>query len=377
MKPADIIPASAYTSHLKQTTAKNAAYHLRAYLSFVYSTDVSLEELDAVSIQHISDVFAGSVSAFRKFREYCEMLKQTPTAPTTIKTRISSVKRWYSWNNISFSGQEQAILSTVLPRAVNVSEDEDITAEQIRSILHHSDVLLKALILLAVSSGARINEILQLRYSDLVDGTPKAFRIPRERMKAGRAHTYFYSEEAGCALDEWNKRRPEYVRRAKVKIELCLKQKADETSGELIFPICYNTARERLRRTLKAAELWRVDDAGRDTIHFHSFRKFCDSEMKRHIPTNTANALIGHYEAGDISYRRYSKEILREEYLKCEPYLTILAPKEYAELQTTTSRRITETNATMSALAARLVETEREYAALRELILSMSGSCHK
>lgn len=373
MTAQSIIPVSAFTGHLKPNTAKNATYHLRYYLSFVYATEISFEELDAVSVQHINDVLMKSVSPYVKFREYCESLKRAGIAPSTALTRTSSVRRWYSWNNIVFSPQEQAILTSIQPRAVHVSEDEDVTAEQIRGLLHHSDVMMKALILLAVSSGARINEILNLRYSDLVEGTPCGFHIPRERMKAGRAHTYFYSEEAGRALEEWSKRREEHLRRARVKIERCLKQKAGEPCEELIFPICYNTARERLRRTLKAAGLLRRDDVGRDTVHFHSFRKFCDSEMKRHIPPNVANALIGHYEAGDVSYRRYDKEMLKAEYLKCEPYLTILAPAGYAELQTTTQRQISETNATVSALANRLVEMEREYAALREFVSVLSS----
>lgn len=358
----------AYAEKLKPTSAKAVCNNLLFYLRFAMNQP-DTKDADALYLPYVESCRNGTLSPFRVMRDFIESEKKAGKAPKTIQTKVSEVNKWHQWNGIVCTPQESAILKSCMPRTVLVTEDEEISKEQIKSIISHADILTKTIILIAASSGARINEILSITPEDLIDEPPYRFHISKDRMKAGRAHTYYYSEEAHAALVEWMKRRDTYLRQTQVLISECLKKSRGEPAR--VFPISYSSVRERLNRTIDAAQLSRKDDAGRRTIHLHSFRKFCDSEMKRHISSNLANALIGHFEAGDTSYRRYTKDTLNEAYRKCEPYLTIEAPADYAELHTITQERIAETNATVAAMAHKIATLEAEISSLVGLFNSM------
>lgn len=357
-----------YAGKLKPSSARVVYYNLLLFLRFAMNQP-DAEDADALYLPYVESCRNGTLSPFKAIRDFIEAEKKAGKAPKTIQVKLSEIMKWHQWNGIVCTPQESAILKSCMPRSVLVTEDEEISKEQIKSIISHTDILTKAILLIAASSGARINEILSLSPEDLIDEAPYRFHISKDRMKAGRAHTYFYSEEAHAALMEWMKRRDTYLQQTQILISACLKKSRGESAR--IFPISYGSIRERLNRAVEAAQFSRKDDAGRRTIHLHSFRKFCDSEMKRHISSNLANALIGHFEAGDASYRRYPKERLIEAYRKCEPYLTIEAPADYAELHTITQERIAETNATVSAMAHKIATLEAEISSLVGLFNSM------
>jgi len=83
---------------------------------------------------------------------------------------------------------------------------------------------------------------------------------------------------------------------------------------------------------------------------------------------NMANEIIGHDEGLSKSYRRYDKQTIREEYCKVEPYLTVLAPANYADLQGTTQKELRAQQETTAALAAKMLSMEQELKELRTII---------
>ncbi|MCZ0862282.1 tyrosine-type recombinase/integrase [Methanocorpusculum vombati] len=347
-------------------TRKAALYGLAVFFQYLNPVQKTREELDRVSIQYLRE----TTDHFDQVRDYCVYLvKYTDFTPNTIKNRVNALIHWLRWNRIVFSPAESAIISNILPRAIPVHEDRVISRDNIRSILSHSDTLLQTVILILASSGMRINELLNTRFSDIRPGAPNAIHIPRNRMKAGKAHTYFYSSEAEKSLSEWLKVRDAYIDRAMLKTQYCLKRLAKKADDDLIFPFSYDTLRRKFLRAIEAANLYEVNtESSRTTISFHSFRKWCESTMKLYVPINVVNELIGHDEGLSRSYRRYAADQLRSAYQAAEPHLFILAPEEYAILKGESAHVLREQQATTASLAAEMMKMRAEIEAMREFI---------
>lgn len=71
----------------------------------------------------------------------------------------------------------------------------------------------------------------------------------------------------------------------------------------------------------------------RYVLHLYSLRKFFLSQMKLEVPVVIPEALAGHEEGLDESYRRFTPDEVAEYYRKAEPRLTILsAPADLSGL---------------------------------------------
>jgi len=218
--------------------------------------------------------------------------------------------------------------------------------------------MMRAVILVLVSSGMRIGECLSIRSEQLRENE---VHLERQQMKAGKPHVYFISREAVKAIEEWFKVRDVNLERSRKKAKKCLGISSVSSDDDpRIFPYSQSIVSVKFVNLQKKAGMYEYDaNAKRGRITLHSFRKFTDSTMNLHISKNMTNALIGHFEYGDGAYRRYSREQLREAYSVVEPHLVMLAPPEYAEDMSEYNKRLNNQNSTLAIMADELVQQQK------------------
>ncbi|HJK79022.1 MAG TPA: site-specific integrase [Methanocorpusculum sp.] len=304
---------------------------LSQYLRFIYP-DCD-EELDLLSLQYLRD----ERSFFDDLQSFVTYLSSVGNSPNTIHNRIGLITYWLKWNEILLNPSQLSILKTHMPRRVTIHDEIEITREDLVSLLNHADVLMRAILLVLASSGMRIGECLAFRLDQLQGNE---IHLSYDQMKARKPHVYFISQEAVLAIEEWLKVRDVRVSRAQNRTVKCLGYDIPENDLRL-FPFAYQSIASKFILLQQVSGCYEFDSvSGRSRRTLHGIRKWADSTMKLHLSVNLGNALIGHFESGDSSYRRYTRDQLREAYAKVEPYLTIMAPQEYAELKSETQQQL-------------------------------------
>ena len=356
----DVIPLSDYLIHKRsgntmrviQTAIKNFCTYL--------NPDNPPQTTQDIEKQAAAFISLSNEEQFDLLKNYAIWLSRTRgSAPNTISSAFSSIYGYMEWNDKKLTTRQIKLIRSSVPRPITIHQDKPFTKEMIRSLISHADPLMRTIILIQASAGMRISEVLSLQLSDLhADASPRYFLIPYTRMKAGRPHKYRISEEAYNALGEWLKIRNTAAYRAEKRSEKSL-GKPCKTQSDRIFPYAKSTISMKWSNILQAANLAEVDpNTKRYTLTPHSLRKWCESTLKRHIDKEIAEAIIGHDQGLSSAYRRYTEEDINQEYLKAEPYLTILAPDDYADMHGRTAAAINETNKSISYLTAQLAEME-------------------
>ena len=201
-----------------------------------------------------------------------------------------------------------------MPKRFAKSKRAEIDTEVIRTILSHSDEKVKAILLIAASSGMRISEILILQDKNI---TPvknqdifKIYIEGDEEEKTGHEKTTFITPEAMRAVNEWKKIRSQYFDGKK----FIGKNLTKEDTG-LIFPFTESTFNKMFNLTLQKAGLYERDEKTcRSTITIHMMRTFFRTSMiASGVPEGIVEHLI-HYSSK--AYRDYTDKQLVEAYLK-------------------------------------------------------------
>lgn len=326
-------PLTSFLETKKSRSNYNSARcAITQYLAFVYP-DEQDRDFEALSIRYLQE----EQNHFDYLQGFVRWLEGEGLSPNTVHTRIAHLRYWFSWNDISLTPAQLSNLKTHMPRRVTIHDEGDFTRGDLLSLVSHADVMMRAVLLVLVSSGMRIGECLSIRFNQLQGNE---VHLSYQQTKARKPHVYFISQEAMRAVDEWLKVRDVKLSQSRTKTEKCLGH-ISKAEDDRIFPYSYAVVVVKFNRLQEAAGCYERDpNSGWAKITLHSIRKFTDSTMNIYISKNQANALIGHFEAGDSSYRRYTREQLREAYAKVEPYLTILAPQEYAELKSETQQQL-------------------------------------
>ncbi|MDV0440964.1 tyrosine-type recombinase/integrase [Methanorbis furvi] len=324
------------TDYVNTKRTKNTKSVVRGSLTqffrHVSKQQLLTKDLDTYSLQYLENSSIDQI--FADANSYFDSIYSL--SPKTISLRIGFLIHYLKMNDIAFSAAQDSILSGRLPRSVTVHDEDYLTTERLRSVLAQSDVMMRAIILVLASSGMRIGEVLSFDISQMHGNE---IHMRASQMKGQKPHVYFISVEAVQAVNEWLKVRDVFATRALLKTKKCLGHSSVISS--CVFPYSYSSIGVKFTLVMQKAGLYERDMVTRrGRITLHSIRKWTDSTMKIHISSNLANALIGHFEAGDSSYRRYTREQLREAYAKVEPYLTILAPQEYADLKSETQQQL-------------------------------------
>ena len=227
--------------------------------------------------------------------------------PKTVRLYGQTVLMYLRECGIDLPERHLRRIKRSLPANHPISREAELDANKIRILLQHSDLRMKAIITIALSSGMRIGEILKFKTSDVnFETTPVEIYLSGDITKTKQPRKVFISSQAADYLKEW------------------LTETDAEKKDQICFPYSTSTEITRLKKLLKKCDMYDKDPrTGRTTIHFHLFRKFFLTEFKLVASAEAAEELAGHKGYLDESYRRLTQKQLREEYLKAETRLTI------------------------------------------------------
>lgn len=350
-------PISDYAERREKSKGTRRAVILN-YIRYIYNMpELSLEEGEKYAAEYLQQPIEWQSATVI---DYTQVLSQTKT-PSTTNNYITLIRDWHKKNKIRFDEDTLDEIKRLLPRNFAVTEDEPLTVEKIRTIVSHSDPLLKAFILTACSSGARIGELLSLRYDDIEyfsEYDVYSFRLSRHQTKTGKPHRYFMSHEAMQSVNDFMRVRNQYLTSQMVKATRCLHKPTGDS--EVLFVLSPQSFRLKLDNATKKAGLFSRDsESNRSRIHPHSFRKFFDTQAKEIVGINMGNELVGHDEGLSKSYRRYDLRQLSDGYKRIEPYITIQAPEDYVAIKTEIGGEVEKIQATLAIQSLELSDVKQ------------------
>ena len=231
------------------------------------------------------------------------------------------LKTTFLYQNIDLPERFWKILRKRLGPRTQLVEDYIPSIGDLRKIVLNAPPLLKTIVLVLVSTGARVGEILKINLKDLDLEHKKIILLP-EYTKNRRKRTLFLTEEAANTLKIWLKMRERYLEKKSNK-KFCKKYGAID--GGRVFPVHYNVVMYSWNRLLKKLGY----KARRHEFTLHNIRKWFRTRLGPHIPIDIVEALMGHEGYLTKSYRKYSDMELEKYFReKCEPLLTIFEDLE-------------------------------------------------
>ena len=270
-----------------------------------------------------------SVDPYDVLKEYVVYLDRQDKKPATIKLMITAVKGFLRHCKIQIYSEE--FQSRVrLPKKVRFRE-EPLTKEIILRLLNIVSPKLRTIILVAVASGMRIGEMIQLKLSDMdLTSNPPRVRIRAETTKTREARETFLTQEATRALKDYLTRFfgwKDAEANSQLQNIIIFGRTAKPFQADFDRSISLQSRESLLINSMrqyvnKVPELARLNENGQRMIHFHAFRKFFRTTVGNAVGRDYAEALIGHHFYLD-TYYNLPDDKKRELYLKAEPHLTI------------------------------------------------------
>jgi integrase len=361
-----------------RTGATKSTYRagIYAFLDWKYGRQRAERKASSEEMQRYEDLAAQYLSEKNNYtedlRRYATSMQDIP--PKTAAIRMTGIKEYLLFNDIEFSEKCIRQIKARMPRGGARTIERDLDHEILQTILAHTDVKARALILTLASSGMRIGECLQLRASDInLDTLPAEIVIRQEITKTRQKRITFLSREAVAALREWLKVRPAYLESAQNRNAGFVAQGIGSVKSKndpRLFPFAGHVAQAMWRTALKNAGLSSVDEStGRQQLHYHQLRKFFRSQMALSCPVDIVEALMGHEGYLTSAYRRYTKEQMAEHYMKSEGMITLQLPsKEITRVETEIKKEMQDQQSVIARLVVQNEELGSELKALKKII---------
>jgi len=244
----------------------------------------------------IEQISTGMLNPFSVLQSFVIYLDQEGKRPTSIKCWLSVTKGFLRQQGIKIYSEDFK-QNVRVPKTIRQRE-EPLTKEIIVRLLQIVPFKLRAVILVASASGMRIGEIVQLKISDIdFESEPLKIRIRAETTKTKESRETFLTQEATRIVKD-------YLRRY---YNWNSDQKNEQLQNQIIFgrtvaiksnnigTLKKNPARNDTTNlglslryyTSKIPELARLNENGRNMIHFHALRTFFRTTVG-----NAVNAIL-------------------------------------------------------------------------------------
>jgi len=362
-----------------RTAATKSTYRagILAFLDWKYGRQraerkASLEEMqvyEVLAARYLSD----KSDYAEDLRRYAASMQKIP--PKTAAIRMTGIKEYLLFNDIEFSEKSIRQIKSRMPKGGARTIERELDHQVLQTILSHSDVKGRALILVLASSGMRIGEVLQLRFTDMdLDAVPAEVTIRQEITKTRQKRITFLSREAVAALQEWFKVRTKYLESAQNRNAGFIARgigSAKSLKDNRVFPFAGHVAQAMWRTALENAGLSSFDEStGRRQLHYHQLRKFFRSQMALTCPVDIVEALMGHEGYLASAYRRYTTEQMAGYYAKSEGMVTLqISPKDITRVESEIKKEMQEQQAVISRLVRQNEEREAELKALKRIMV--------
>lgn len=238
---------------------------------------------------------------YLNLNQFIQHLINNGKHPRTIRVYFSAVKRYLRSQGLRIYNEDikQFIKFPKILKETRIPLDH----KTIQILLDNASNYMKLIILAAVSSGARISELLQLTYNDLKE---PFVNIRAETAKTGVERKTFFSKQVWSILNLLRNQvdNDDYV--------FCSNYEQKRSLDELESK--FSSLRDKANLSKK------YNNSNVNTITIHRFRAFCKTQASEVCGKDYAEGLIGHegYLGG---YYGLSDEEKLKNYLKVEPKL--------------------------------------------------------
>lgn len=322
-------------SHSANTvnTYRSGLNHFKRFVGQNYQTSV---------VNIIEEFKASKLDPFRILNEFIISLDKLGKKPASIKVWVGVVNGLLRHGGLKIYSEDIKKLVKI-PKG-HRQREEPLTKEILVRLLRNAPIKLQTAVLVAIASGMRIGEIVQIKISDVdFSSKPTKIKIRSEITKTRESRETYLTAEATNALKDylmrffgWNEgKRNDSIMDKLIFGRTSSKGDSDQNKdvwkprkrlNELRCTPAF-VAVSSLGHSLKwhirnIPELNKLNQNGRRVIHFHAFRKYFRTVTGDATNRDFAEALIGHHFYLDTYYLQ-TEEKRRELYLKAEPHLTI------------------------------------------------------
>ena len=294
------------------------------------------ENFQCSELDLVDKIKQGQLDVYKILNDFVVSLDKTGKKPATIKLAFAAVKGYLRHLEIKIYNEESKY-KIKLPKKIRHRE-EAMTKEILVRLLHILPFKLQTSVLVAIASGMRIGEIVQLKIGDVDFGSsPTRIVIRAETTKTRESRETYLTNEATKALKDYLIRYFDW----KENSDLSLKDviifgptKKTNVERKDVKSTPTQLAESSLSMSLRAyvkkvPQLNKLNENGRASIHFHAFRKFFRTTVGDAVGRDYAEAIMGHHFYLD-TYYNLPEEKRREMYLKAEPYLTL---SDFAQIE--------------------------------------------
>lgn len=238
----------------------------------------------------------------------------------SMRTYLGAVKEFFEVNGITLTREQDKKILNKFKGGVEAPDDAPDHG-LIRSLLEHSDVRMKAIVLLLSSTGMRIGELLSI-HEKQIDYSRRMITLKAEDTKTQTGRNVFFTREAELALNQFLKVRGKYIADNNIQAAK-LKNNIQIRDDGRIFPHDPNSINKTWNRTLKRAGMYQKNGRGQQKFHPHSLRQFFSTQLRKDgTPDSIVEVLLGH-KLYLGTYTRYTPSELQEQYEKHSACLAI------------------------------------------------------
>ncbi|MFA5409813.1 MAG: site-specific integrase [Bacilli bacterium] len=244
-------------------------------------------------------------------------------APTSVSTYKAAVISWLAENHIYLPAE---MTRRIKAGGKPLTRDRIPTLEELRHILNHSDLQMRAYLLALSSSGMRPGEGLGIEWSD-IDLERGKIHIRKEVSKTGEPRDTYLSTEAREILLQWMRYHPAYAE----KIDGYTVPEEFVRDTKRVFPLTYNGLRDKYVRILEKAGLDEHDPTtGWYVLRLHVMRKYFRTKLPQGgAPVDVVESLLGHEGYLGGAYVRLTDEEVEAAYRTAETALWIYKEPPY------------------------------------------------
>jgi integrase len=342
------------------------------FFIYIYKEPKTLDmtKCDELAERYLNEIKEGR-NYFQDLLGYIADLSKRVSS-SSVGQYVSAVKGFLAFYDYDFKPSQLMALRKKTPSHNAVGREDGLKVEDISRILQHSDLKMRALILVLASSGMRIGEALSITLKDVdLDHDPPVIHISGKKTKTKTRRTTFLSQEARGVLVEWLKVREKYIKQAMSKNQYLMAANYSgikDKDDDCVFPFSITVAHAAWDTLLEKTGLMKRDeDTNWTTRRLHTLRKFFRTRMALGVNVDLVESLMGHGDTLTNTYRKYEDDpdTYEKEYKKGEPYVTIQQTNimDIEEVKKETKNEIDELKAQLAELANIVNELRHHYGA--------------
>jgi len=281
---------------------------------------VDIEHYDTLALEYLNNGhdeydFADDLRDFLR--------EKAASAPKSLESYKAAIISWLAENHVYLPAEMTRRLKV---GGKSLTRDRAPTLEELRHILNHADLQLKAYLLMLTSSGLRPGEGLGIEWSD-IDLVTGKIHIRREIAKNGEPRDTFISSEALDVLKQWQTYHPAYAE----KIDSYTVPEEFTRDMNKVFPLSYNGLRDKYGRVLEKCGLDEKDPTtGWLVLRLHVMRKFFRTRLPQGgASVDAVEQMLGHSGYCDGAYVRLTDEEIEAAYRAAESVLWIFKEPPY------------------------------------------------